>query len=231
MPKSKRSKAVVLTQTSKKTREHKSEFVQDVRDAIDNHDTLYLFSYENMRSNKFKSVRLHFREPDMEGKGSRIFLGKNKLLQLAMGKTMEEEYADNLRHVAKLTSGSVGLLFTSRPTTEVEEFFDTLVEDDFARAGFESPRDVIVTNEMVSNHPVSMMEMFRKLGLPVQVQNGKVVLIGGKTEHKLCKQGEVLTAEQCKALLQFGIKLSEFRIQLVCRWSASNGDFQMLEDA
>lgn len=229
MPKSRRVKQVVLTQTSKKTKEHKSAVIEDVRNAVDKHDTLYLFSYENMRSNKFKNIRMHFREPDMEGKPSRIFMGKNKILQIALGKSPEEEYSENLWRVAKLTSGSVGLLFTSRPTTEVEEYFRDFQEDDFARAGFESPRKVSVSNEMVSSHPVSMMEQFRKLGLPVEVNNGKVVLIGEVKEHTVCKKGEILSAEQCKVLLHFGIQLSEFRVELVCRWSANDGKFKSLE--
>jgi hypothetical protein len=72
---------VNLTKTAKKTRDHKSAFVQEIRDAIDNHQSLYLFSYENMRSQKFKNIRMYFRgETDI--KASRIFLGKNKLMQV-----------------------------------------------------------------------------------------------------------------------------------------------------
>lgn len=214
-----------LTQTAKKTREHKSAVIQDVREAIDSHDDLYLFSYENMRSNKFKNVRVHFAESN-----SRIVMGKNKLLQLALGRTPEEEYGDDLRKVAELTTGSVGLLFTSEPRDEVVSYFDNLVEEDFARAGAVSPRRVVITDTMVATHPVSMVEHFRKLGLPVEVENGRVVFIGEKTEHVLCKEGETLSAEQCKALTHFGLKVSEFRVQLICRWSSKDGNFEMLDN-
>merc|ERR1711865_749191 len=108
---------------------------------VDNHECLFLFSYENMRSNKFKDVRMHFRpESDSMKEGddvtvpSRIFLGKNKLLQIALGRTPEDEYADNLRHVSNKISKSVGLLMTSKAREEVEEYFSDLVEPDFARA-------------------------------------------------------------------------------------------------
>jgi mRNA turnover protein 4 len=228
MPSSKRSRVVALTQTAKKTRDHKSTVIKEVRAAIDTHDTLYLFSYENMRSNKFKNVRMHFREPDMEGKPSRIFLGKNKLLQIALGKTPEEEYSDNLRHVAKLTTGSVGLLLTSQPREDVESYFAELVEDDFARAGSVAPRKVVITNDMVQTHPVNMMEYFRKLGLPVEIDNGRVSLVGGVTEFTLCREGETLSAETCKALVHFGVKVSEFKVNLICRWNSTGGEFEML---
>lgn len=221
---------VALTKTSKRTtRDHKATFIQDLRDAVDKHEHLYLFSYENMRSNKFKDIRMHFRQSkDEMDTPTRIFLGKNKLMQIALGKTPEDEYADNLRHVSKQVSESVGLIFTSRPSSEVEEFFSDFSEPDFARAGSISPRDVVITNEMLFNHPVSMLEQqFRNQGLPVKIDNGKIVLLDGKQEHRLCKEGETLSPEKCKLLTHFGVKLSNFRVKLVCRWSG--GEFEMLE--
>lgn len=183
-----------------------------------------------MGSSKFKEIRMHFR-PISDGMDmpSRIVLGKNKLLQIALGKTPEDEYADNLRHVAKEITESVGLLFTSRPRAEVEEFFSDFSEPDFAKAGLVCPYDVIITNEMLSKHPVTMMEQqFKKQGLPVMIENGKIVLMDGRNEYKLCKEGETLSPEKCKALVHFGIKVSEFRVQLLCRWS--KGEFETINE-
>jgi mRNA turnover protein 4 len=189
-----------------------------------------------MRSNKFKDIRMHFRPKpkndsmeEQDSEPTRIFLGKNKLLQIALGKTPEDEYADNIRRVSDKISESVGLLCTSRPKEEVLEYFDNLVEPDFARAGFVSPRDVHITNEMLADHPVSMMEQqFRKQGLPVKIDNGKIVLLDGQEKYRLCKEGETLSPEKCKALSHFGIKLSEFRVKLVCHWS-KDGEFTELD--
>lgn len=159
---------------------------------------------------------------------SKIMLGKNKLLQIAFGKTPEDEYSDNLRHVSKEISESVGLLFTSRPRSEVDEFFSNFSEPDFARSGFVAPRDVIVSNEMLFNHPTSMVDqVFKKLGLPVKIDTGKIVLLEDSGEYRLCKEGETLSPEKCKLLTHFGIKLSEFKVKLVCHWS--KGEFEMLE--
>jgi mRNA turnover protein 4 len=222
MPRSRRSQLVALTQTSKKTRDHKASVVQDIRSAVDDHESIFLFSYENMRSNLFKKVRMDFREPDMEGKSSRIFLGKNKLMQIALGKTPEDEYADNLRAMSKHVTGSVGLLMTSKSREEVVRYFAELAEEDFARAGSIAPKQVVVTNEMMYNFPVSMVEQFRKLGMPIEVDTGKLVLIGNRKEYVVCKEGQELSVEACKILFQFGIKLSEFKVDLVCHWT-NNG--------
>jgi mRNA turnover protein 4 len=221
---------VALTKVSKRaTRDHKASYITEVREAVDKHEDLYLFNYENMRSNKFKDIRMHFR-PTSDGMDmpSRIFLGKNKLLQIALGRSPEDEYSDNIRHISKEITESVGLLFTSRPRSEVEEFFANFSEPDFARSGFVATREVFVTNEMLSYHPVTMLDQqFKKQGLPVMIDNGKIVLMNGLTEYKLCKKGETLSPEKCKALVHFDIKISEFRVKLVCRWS--KGEFEKLD--
>lgn len=243
MPRSRRAQVVALTQTTKKTQEHKAKTIQTIRDAVDKHKTIYLFSYENMRSNKFKNIRMDFRpqqpqssadDNNMEdsnnsnnNESSRIFLGKNKLMQIALGKTIEDEYADGIHQISKRISGSVGLLLTNKEDKKVQDYFANMVEEDFARCGAVAPRRVVLTPEMIETHPVSMVEQFRKCGLPVDVSNGRVVLTGaGKTEHVVCTKGKVLSAEDCKLLFHFGIRLAEFRIKLVAKWT--NGSFEEL---
>ena len=62
MPKSKRAKAVALTKTDSKGSKLKTDLVQNVRDAVDEFSHIYVFSYKNMRSTKFKKVRADFRD-------------------------------------------------------------------------------------------------------------------------------------------------------------------------
>lgn len=212
--------SVALTQTEKRsTRDHKSAFIQTLRDNIDQYDRLYVFQYENMRSAKFKDVRWKFAD-------SRIIMGKNKLMQIALGRSDADEYETDLQHVTNFINGAnVGLLLTSKPRKEVEEYFQHLAEPDFARAGTVARRTITITNEDLEDKPVSLMEGLRKLGMPVEIKNGKIVLIPG--EYSICKENDELTVEQCKLLVQFGLQLAEFRVKLVCHWS--NGKFESLE--
>ncbi|KAL7483365.1 hypothetical protein ACHAW6_009013, partial [Cyclotella cf. meneghiniana] len=227
---------VSLTKTAKKTREHKSNYIDTVREAIDGSDRLYLFSYENMRSNHFKDVRLHFRgtnSSDMDdgndnGEG-RLFLGKNKLLQIALGRTSEDEYSDNLHQITKNLTGSVGILCTNRSPKDVEGYFAKLAVEDFARAGQVAPRTVVLTRSQIETHPVSMVEQFRKLGLPVEVKNGRVAFVGGREEWEVCKKGQELSVEQCKILVHMGLKLAVFRIELLTRWEKGDGTVNALQ--
>jgi hypothetical protein len=43
-----------------------------------------------------------------------MFLGKNSVAQIALGRTPEEEYKDNLRHVAKVCTTDSGLDIDTR---------------------------------------------------------------------------------------------------------------------
>lgn len=233
---------MALTKTAKKTREHKTNYVDLVRSAIDTNDRVYLFSYENMRSNHFKDVRLHFRggnngdkmnddDDDDENNTSsegRLFLGKNKLLQIALGRSPEDEYSDNLHQLSKKLSGSVGVLCTSQNANDVEEYFNKLAVKDYARSGAISPSTITLTKSQIETHPVSMVEQFRKLGLPVEVNNGRVSFIGGREEYVVCKKDEELSVEQCKILVHMGMKVSVFKIGLVCRWEKDDGSVEEL---
>lgn len=245
---------MALTKTAKKTRDHKTNYVDAVRRAIDASSRVYLFSYENMRSNHFKDVRLHFRGHDGDGGGrmgdrdddcaamdddddgdgggdggggggggGRLFLGKNKLLQVALGRSSEDEYSDNLHALSSKLSGSVGILCTNVESKLVEEYFAKLSVADYARSGTSSSRSVVITNDEIETHPVSMVELFRKLGLPVEVKNGRVSFVGGRREYEVCRAGDVLSVEQCKILTHVGVKLSTFKIDLVCRWEKNDG--------
>ena len=128
MPKSKRIKRTALTNVVSKGRELKTELVDSIRQAIDAYEHLYVVSFENMRSNLFKSVRAKMTD-------SRIFLGKNKVMALALGKTEAEEYSTKLCKVGRILSGNRCLLFSNDGPDVISALFDSFQVEDFARSG------------------------------------------------------------------------------------------------
>jgi mRNA turnover protein 4 len=115
MPKSKRSKLVSLTRIEKKNCDSKVALVEDLRECLDSYASIYTFSVSNMRNAKLKDVRQAW-------KHSRFFFGKNKVMAVALGKGPEDEYKPDLHLVAESLSGNIGLLFTNKLRTEVEEY-------------------------------------------------------------------------------------------------------------
>uniref|UniRef100_A0A6V1SP53 Ribosome assembly factor mrt4 n=1 Tax=Heterosigma akashiwo TaxID=2829 RepID=A0A6V1SP53_HETAK len=212
MPKSKRDKKVSLTKTDSKGRQQKQKMVQKVREAIDEFDALYTFRFDNMRSNNFKECRADWRD-------SRFFLGKNKLMQIALGRTPEDEYQDGLRSISKELVGNVGLLMTSRPRDEVESYFSNFSKKDFAKAGAIAPETVTLERGSL-NFPAYMMSEIRKLGLTVEVRDAVLELMEDAT---ICVAGEPIGVEAAKLLEHMQLKLATFQISLVSRWSEADG--------
>lgn len=101
MPRSQRNQKVSLTKTAKKGRELKQGIVSEVRKCVDEYPSLYVFSFVNLRSKLLKEVRMDFR------KDSRFFMGKNKVMILALGRSEQDEYQDGLREVSKRLKGQV----------------------------------------------------------------------------------------------------------------------------
>src|SRR5690349_18639859 len=107
---------------------------------------------------------------------NRFFLGKNKVMKVALGRTEAEEYADNLSKISRDLNGNVGLLFTDKTEDEVTEYFNKLSEKDFARSGFVATETVQVPQGPLPQFIGSMVESLRTLGLPVDLKKGNVVL-------------------------------------------------------
>ena len=65
------------------------------------------------------------------------------------------------------------------------------------------------------------VEHLRKLGLVLEVEDGRVML---RTEFTAATEGEPLTAEQAKVLTHVKKPLGTFRLELLCHWS--DGSFE-----
>ena len=131
MPKSKRNKVVALTKVKTKGRQGKEDLVTRVREATDEYRNAFVVSFENIRSGPFKVIANQWRED------SKFFLGKNKVMQVALGKKPEDEPADNTHLLSRYMRGQVCLLLTNKGKEAIEKRFSELEasHEDFATAG------------------------------------------------------------------------------------------------
>lgn len=163
MPKSKRSQVVSLTQVKKKGMQQKEKLVDEIRGAVGNFENIFLFNVANMRNNKFKEMRQTWI-------GSRFFMGKNKVMAVALGVTPETEQKKDLHLLTQRISGPCGLLMTNRSVEDVVKFFDEYEETNFARSGFVSTVDFGLKKGLLLNQPFPMEPQLRKLGLPTRLK-------------------------------------------------------------
>ena len=99
MPKSKRNKVVSLTKVKKKGRDGKEELVEKIQESLGAYKNAYVVSFHNIRAGPFKTLAHKMRED------SKFFLGKNKVISIALGKSPEDEPADNTHVLAKYMHG------------------------------------------------------------------------------------------------------------------------------
>lgn len=215
MPKSKRDRPVTLSKTKKKGKEHKEAIVNSIRDAVENYKSIYVFSFENMRNLKFKEFREQI-------KPSRFFLGSNKVMQVALGRSVSDEIQPGLHKVSKLLRGDTGLFLTNIPKEEVESLFNKYEDYDFARTGSMATEKVELPEGPLEQFTHEMEPYLRKQGMPVRLNKGVVELV---SDFVVCEEGKPLSPESARILRLLGFKMATFKLHLICRWSAE--DFEL----
>ncbi|CAK9179562.1 unnamed protein product [Ilex paraguariensis] len=210
MPKSKRNRPVTLSKTKKKGREHKENIVNSIREAVEKYNSVYVFSFENMRNLKFKEFREQLKST------SRFFLGSNKVMQVSIGRSVADEIRPGLHKISKLLRGDSGICFTNLPKEEVQRLFDEYEEYDFARTGSISTEKVELKEGPLDQFTHEMEPFLRKQGMPVRLNKGVVELV---SDFVVCEEGRPLSPESSRILRLLGIKMATFRLHLICRWS------------
>lgn len=218
MPKSKRDRKISLTQTRKKGLEHKQKLIDDLREHVDTYERIFTFTMQNSRNAKLKDVRQAWTH-------SRLVFGKNKVMAIALGKGIEDEYKENLHKISKRLIGQTGILFTNKTQKEVVEWFKTYSEPEFARSGNTATQSVTLSEGPLAGFSHSMEPQLRQLGLPTALKKGVVTLL---RDHNVCEKGQTLTPEQCRILKLFDHKMVEFRITIDSIWT-TNGKFKSLD--
>lgn len=171
-------------------------------------------------------------------------MGKTKVMMVALGRDAENEVVPGVSKMGHYVTGEVGLLFTNRGREEVEEYFETYVEMDYARSGTEAGREVrippgqIYTQYGVSGGeddplPMQIEPQLRKLGVPTRIKNGKVVLEDvaegemvedGEEGYLVCKEGDSLDPRQTSILKILGVRMSEFKMDLRAVYDKADGN-------
>merc|ERR1711937_970568 len=183
MPKSRRDRTIALTRTSKKQGiEHKEKIIEQVRTLCDTYERCFVYSLDNTRNNHLKTLRSEFKND------SRFYQGKNKLTQIAMGKAADNEYKEGLHKIAEQLVGEVGLLFTNRASSEVEDYFNK-----YNRAAFARADDLACATVLIKKGPLPQFShaieahLREKLKFPTMLNNGVVELL---EDVFLSKDGE-----------------------------------------
>ena len=225
MPSSKRNRVIPTSKTRKNRKELVRRLAANVQEAAEHYSYIWVFDVENVRNNFLKQVRSEFDD-------SRIMMGKTKVMMVGLGQTAETECVPGVSALGPYVKGDVGLLFTDREPSEIEEYFDAFSNLDFARSGTTAtqairipPGDIHTMYSLEGGEdeplPIQIEPTLRKLGIPTRLVKGKVMLEehpeGSMDEEEgylVCKEGDTLDSRQTSILKILGIRMSEFKIGL-----------------
>lgn len=218
MPKSKRDRTVSLTVTKRKGLEFKQNLITEIRESLDSYENLFVISMFNQRNLFLKELRAKWSD-------SKFMFGKNKVISLALGRSVESEYKDSLHKVTPHLFGSIGLLFTNKSKKEVEDYFGEFSCPDFARSGNIATEDVTIEAGPLTQFQHTMEPQLRKLGLNTSLVRGTVTL---STDFHVCKKNDKLNPEQARLLKLFEHMQATFRVKVKLYWN-TNGEFEVLD--
>lgn len=222
MPKSKRNKVVSLTKVKKRPREQKDKLIDDIRTHCEKFSRVFLVSVDNSRTTALQALRKQLRP-------SILVCAKNKVMQLSLGMTPAQECQDNIHKLAERISGNCGLLFTDKPVTEVQSILNAFRPSDFARAGATATETVTLSKgiDALARLPHSIEAHLRQLGLPTQLREGKIHLLG---DHTVCKEGQELSSDAAQVLKLLEIKQATFMVTVEAHWTKDGGVFEDCDD-
>ncbi len=221
MPTSRRTKVRHLT-TVKKKKGWKEALINDIRRSVEEYHRVFVFRYDNMRSRLMKELRKKM------GSEGRFFMGRNKIIRIALGISPEDEHAVGIYRLSKHITGQCGILMTRSMTVQqVLKFFEDEEAPEVPKAKW-IPNDTIVLEPgPLDGWQSSMMEQFRKLKMSVELKEGVIYL---HEQYSMCVKGVPLTETQAKVLELFDKRLAVFRLKLACYWSR-DGELQEYEEA
>lgn len=217
MPRSKRSKLVTLASTEKKGRENKERIFDEVREALDTYRYVWILHLDDVRTPVLQEIRNSWA-------GSKLILGKRKVLEKALGLNREDEYSENLHKLTKHCGGVTGLLFTDEDVSTVKEYFQSYTRSDYSRPNsrapltFTIPAGIIYSRggQISAEEDVPMVHSLEptlrnKFQIPTKIKAGKITI---DSPYTVCEKGEKLDVRKALILKQFGIAEAQFRVKV-----------------
>ncbi|VWU51054.1 ribosome biogenesis protein MRT4, putative [Hepatocystis sp. ex Piliocolobus tephrosceles] len=213
MPKSKRNVTISLT----KVKKHNKKEAKNIRLAELNNFLaipnihIYVLDLRTYSNNNLKHAIEHFKAG-----GGKFFIGKNKLMQLALnGAIIEQKAASNLEKISELLVGNRVLLLTKDKPLSVIKFFNEFQPEEYIKPGNVSTVNVVLKCGKELNVPVSMQKDLQQRKVNFEISDQKIILIEDKV---LATKDKIITPENAQILRMLNMKIAYFDITVLAYW-------------
>ncbi|SOV18495.1 ribosome biogenesis protein MRT4, putative [Plasmodium sp. gorilla clade G2] len=212
MPKSKRNVKISLTKVKKKVnkKEMKDLKLLEIKKMIQIPNVyVYVLDIRTYSNNNLKVAIEHFKP------NGKFFIGKNKLMKLALGINENNEIKPNMSKISELLVGNRILLITKDSPLNVLKFFNEFQPEEYIKHGNISPQDITLKCGDVLNVPVSMQKDLQKRKLNFDIIDQKIIL---KENKILAEKDKLISLENSKILRMLNMKIAFFDITVLGYW-------------
>jgi hypothetical protein len=246
MPKSKRN---TIQNTQKTLKKQKSRLVTILDLPF---TTLYILKIHHQKNVYVKQLRHSLQIASEESSSSKLVMGKTKVLKLLL----TQKYPSiSTSFLDLITGNNIALLLTTLSHEKVESILNEFGGEEYveyarggtcAPFGYTIPQGIIqqyhgtihqksqldgslVKSEYSANGvamPATLFTFMKKCGLPCALVSGQVVCT---KEFEVCREGVVLNSDQCAILKTVGVKMCEFKVELVAGFHSITENVELYE--
>ncbi|KAI4837056.1 ribosome biogenesis protein MRT4 [Plasmodium brasilianum] len=216
MPKSKRNVTISLTKVKKKLnkKEIKDRKIAELKKLIEIPNIyIYALDIRTYSNNNLKKAIEYFKP------NGKFFIGKNKLMKLALGTNENSEVKPNIFKISELLYGNRVLLVTKDIPLKVIKFFNEFQPEEYIKHGNISTKNVTLKCGEVLNVPVSMQKDLQKRKVNFDIVDQKIILRENKI---LAEKDKLVSIENSKLLRMLNMKIAKFDITVLGYWHLNN---------
>ncbi|KAJ5072070.1 mRNA turnover protein [Anaeramoeba ignava] len=200
-----------FTKTKKDGKQRKAKLIEKVQKAVEQYKSIWVLSFTHFKQEYFNQIRLDWRD-------SELFLGKKKVMLVALGRNSNDEFRPNLSKLGDFLKGNSGLFFTNEKEEDILKYFSQLRVASYAIAGETATETVTLQKGPYPQFPHSMEPFLRNLGIPTTLSKQVVNVVA---DYIVCEKGKPLTSEAARILKLLQIQMSSLNVQCLCCWNNS----------
>ncbi|OIR57427.1 MAG: mRNA turnover and ribosome assembly protein Mrt4 [Amphiamblys sp. WSBS2006] len=190
-------------------KETKKSLVEKVEKYLKEYRHVFILRLGNANTSFLNKVRKQLWE-------DRLLLGKQKVLAKGLEQHLPRVSKEKKEELSARLKGDVCLFFSNKTAEELRDGMEGLSAEAYPLPGDVSSVDAVIPCGQVlrGETPLSVQEepRLREKGVASVVRDGAVFV---EKEHRVCSQGDSLTAKQTQLLRMLGLKTETMKTSLV----------------
>lgn len=187
--------------------EWKEEEVEELKNLIEEYGVVGVIDLFEVPSKQVQQIR-----KSIKGKAE-IRMSRKTLILRAL----EESEKEGVKKLKENMGEMPALIFSYLDSFKLAKILRENTQKAKAKPGMTAPRDIEVEPGPTSFRPGPLLSKFGNLGIPTDVEEGKVVI---KNKATVVEKGEKVNNEAANLLTKLGIKPREIGLALKAAWES-----------